>query len=291
MNRILGKSNQSWAKLRNTFVNQLLPALTWLAEKGGKLAEAFAKIIENSSLLQATVGTLVAAMVAGGIAVAIAWAPVTIATIAIVAALGLVILAVEDVISTFKGSDTVLRRLLIWATSIEDFKRVVQDPLFALRALRDMIIQVGEAVERFHERLRNLPVIGRFFTQRRVGLTEGPRLFERAFESQAFTGTAQERVGRISPEMERQEAAIGLTGLELAGTGEDVTRSLAAEQAVVENILYPNQTVDNRQTVHLTVNEAVNAEETARTVRNAIAEDRATQTRQLQEALVPEANR
>lgn len=129
MDRTLNRTKQQLLALVMPIVRQAVPAMREFAGKIGGVIEKFKQTLNESHALRAGLITLGALLVGVGVAAAIAWAPIVVTLGVILAgavALGLV---VDDLITTFEGGDSVIRRFVdgLWgvgttAKAVEDLK-------------------------------------------------------------------------------------------------------------------------------------------------------------------------
>lgn len=96
------------AGLSGTIATVLLPALGWLVEKFTDGGRALLTIVENSSLVQVTLGILGAALTVLAVKSAIAFAPWLLWA----AALAGVILIIDDLVTMMRGGDSVIGRFI-----------------------------------------------------------------------------------------------------------------------------------------------------------------------------------
>lgn len=98
--------------LRSVVATTLLPALSFLVERGAHAVSLFAKITRGTHVLELAFGAAaVAAAVAAG-AIIVAWWPVIAPVIAVSGAIGALILIVDDLITFVNGGDSALGRFI-----------------------------------------------------------------------------------------------------------------------------------------------------------------------------------
>lgn len=120
-------------------VTPLVHAWGWLAEKAAILVTWFAKITRGTNFLNATLAILVAVAVKSGAAILAAFWPVLAPFVILAAKAALFALALDDVMSFLKGSDSLIGRFLDatfgMGTSVE-----------VLNAIKDAWASISEAV-------------------------------------------------------------------------------------------------------------------------------------------------
>lgn len=94
--------------LKSQISSALLPVLTKLTDWATRAVHWFGELTKNSKIFQAAMVVLAAAGTAFGIAMAIANAPILLVAAAIAFLIGLV----DDIIVTFQGGDSLIRRAL-----------------------------------------------------------------------------------------------------------------------------------------------------------------------------------
>jgi hypothetical protein len=127
LDRTLSRAKQQLMSLVMPIVQRAVPALQEFAGKIGGVIDKFKSMLSESHLVRAGMITLGALIVGLGVAAAIAWAPFILTLGAILigaAALGLI---VDDVITTFEGGDSIIRRFIDGLFGIGATTQVVQD--------------------------------------------------------------------------------------------------------------------------------------------------------------------
>jgi hypothetical protein len=94
--------------LKGVLVANLLPAVTRIVTAVADVVGWFVELARTSSVVETALGLLVAIAAA----VVVALIPAILPTLLFVAALGLLFLAVEDVVTAFRGGDSVFGRLI-----------------------------------------------------------------------------------------------------------------------------------------------------------------------------------
>lgn len=148
--RVVGNS------LRSTIAVVLLPPITWLAEKTRDAVLWFNKAAKGSSIVQAVLVTLAAAAVFAGAQMLAAFMPLIIAMAPWVAGIAAVVLIVEDLITMFRGGDSVIGRFIDKMFGIGATKAVVRavsefwDSLtFAIGKAWDILKEFGRGMSEF----------------------------------------------------------------------------------------------------------------------------------------------
>lgn len=116
MDRTLNRAKQQLLALVMPIVREAVPAFQNFASKIGGVIEKFKEFTSNSHVLRTAMIAVGAVIVGVGVAAAVAFAPAAIAIGAIVVGAGALALVVDDVITTFEGGDSVIRRFVdsVW---------------------------------------------------------------------------------------------------------------------------------------------------------------------------------
>ncbi|MET0793398.1 MAG: phage tail tape measure protein [Polyangiaceae bacterium] len=104
--------NQAWTSLKVTAAGALLPALNLVMSSLTKLVAWGVKLAKSSNVVQAALITMGAVGTAAAAGLVIANAPLIATFGLIAAALGIVILAVDELITTWQGGDTIITRIV-----------------------------------------------------------------------------------------------------------------------------------------------------------------------------------
>ncbi len=109
----MGRAQDS---LRSTLAVALLPALSWLVERGAHVEGLFARLTHGTHVVQIAIAGLAAAAVAAAAPIVIAWAPVALPFVVLAAKAALVVAVLDDLITFAEGGDSALGRLIdsIW---------------------------------------------------------------------------------------------------------------------------------------------------------------------------------
>ena len=91
---------------------KLLPAVEWFVNILKKWSLGFADLVKNSNLVEAAIVVLGAVLVKTGISVLTAWLPVIAPFLLLAAKIGLVILVVDDLITMFRGGESVIGKFI-----------------------------------------------------------------------------------------------------------------------------------------------------------------------------------
>ena len=102
----------AWVSAKTKIVGLLLPALLTLAQGVTRAVSFFTKLARETNIVQSVMITLGAVAVGLGIKVLAAWGPVLLITAAWAAAIALVALAIEDVVTFFQGGDSLIGRAI-----------------------------------------------------------------------------------------------------------------------------------------------------------------------------------
>lgn len=143
LDRTLNRAKQQLMALVMPIVREAVPAMREFAGKIGGVIERFKETVNRSHVLRAGIIALGATMAGVGAAVAVAWAPVIVTLGAIIvgaAALGLVI---DDIVTTFEGGDSVIRRVIDSLYGVGATTEVVQQLRDAWEGLTSLFEGVG----------------------------------------------------------------------------------------------------------------------------------------------------
>ena len=288
LNRTMSVAKRRFETATSAILVRLIPALDWLVRKGGGAAETLADIVENTRLFEVAIAAAgTAAAIAAALTIS-SWGPVA----AVVLGIGLVVLAIEDLVGTAKGADSVTKRLLESLLGVEGARPVLAD-------IRDLFEGMSLAAKDFSEAVLDIislisssdvldvmaglvnPALGVVRAIEAVG--RGPEQIETGVRGIGVTGRAVTGVRGAgatanAKALARERESVRLRML---ASGADSVRASAAAASIT-------QTVDARMDVNVSVAEATDAQEVDRRVRVAIRDAQDRQARQLQAALVRE---
>jgi hypothetical protein len=147
----------AWLSAKTRIASVVMPAVLWLVQGLTRLASFFSKLAKETNLVQAGLITLGAVAVALGIKVLAAWGPVLLVSAAWGAAIALVALALDDVITFFQGGDSVIGRAIdawfgdgsqekvrAWASAIVD--AVGPFVKGAIKGAMDLVLSVANLI-------------------------------------------------------------------------------------------------------------------------------------------------
>lgn len=134
--------------LRSVLAVALLPALSWVTQKGAELAGLWARLTRGTHVTQLALVALglVGAAVASGLVVA--WFPVIAPVLATAAAVAAVIAVMDDLITMMEGGDSATGRFIDRMFGVGTTESVV-------RGVRDLWRETAEAAERAVEAVRS----------------------------------------------------------------------------------------------------------------------------------------
>lgn len=98
--------------LRSTLAVALLPALSWLVEKGAKVEGLFARLTHGTHVVQIALAGLALAAAAAAAPVIVAWAPVALPFVVMAAKIALAVAVLDDLITFVEGGDSAIGRLI-----------------------------------------------------------------------------------------------------------------------------------------------------------------------------------
>jgi len=108
LNRVTAVSKMQLESLAASVLIKLLPPLTKIAEKGGKIVESISNVVEKSNVLEAALITLAGIAAVFAIATIGIWGPFALAAIAI----ALIVIAIDDFITALRGGDSIIEEFL-----------------------------------------------------------------------------------------------------------------------------------------------------------------------------------
>lgn len=98
--------------LRSTLAVSLIPAVSWFVEVGTDVIRGLNKMTEGTNLVEAALVVLGAAMVVFGIKSLIAFGPILLTALLVAAAFGVIVIWLDELITTFEGGDTVIKEFI-----------------------------------------------------------------------------------------------------------------------------------------------------------------------------------
>jgi len=135
--------------LRSTLAVALLPALSWLVDKGAKVAGLMARLTHGTHVVQIALAGLAAAAVAMAAPVIAAWAPIALPFVVVAAKVALLVAVLDDLMTFVEGGDSAMGRLIDSfagaGTAVELAKELRDDWEAVVNAIERAI----EAVARF----------------------------------------------------------------------------------------------------------------------------------------------
>jgi len=135
--------------LRSVLAVSLIPALSWLVEKGAKLGGLVANLTHGTHLLQIALAGLAAAAVSMAAPVIAAWLPVALPFAVIAAKVAFLVALLDDLITFANGGDSAIGRLIDTiagaGTAVELAKELRED----WEAITEAIDKAVDAVARF----------------------------------------------------------------------------------------------------------------------------------------------
>jgi hypothetical protein len=135
--------------LRSTLAVALLPALSWLVERGAHVEGLFARLTHGTHVVQIALAGLAAAAVAMAAPVIAAWAPIALPFVVVAAKVALLVAVLDDLMTFVEGGDSAMGRLIDSfagaGTAVELAKELRDDWEAVVNAIERAI----EAVARF----------------------------------------------------------------------------------------------------------------------------------------------
>ncbi len=143
------KLSRAQDSLRSVLAVSLLPALSWLVEKGAAVGGLMARLTNGTHVVQIALAGLAAAAIAMAAPVIIAWAPLALPFVVIAAKIALLVAVIDDLVTFVKGGDSALGRFIDSfagaGTAVELAKELRDDWEAVVNAVERAI----EAVARF----------------------------------------------------------------------------------------------------------------------------------------------
>lgn len=275
----------------------LLPALTRLAEGAAKVVAQFIALAEHSSILQALLVALGAVLIGLAVAAALALAPLLIAMLPIILGVAGLILLVDELITLFRGGDTVIGRVLDQLFGVGTAKRFVEDMTAAWELFKGAVEAVGGAIGIVRSIIQG--VVG--FVDRLVGritqLTEaldnltGGRTKKVDLSDAAFADAVKTKLAAKGQSINTLQSIASLAapvgGQSLAAPvgGQSL---INAPQSVSAPAAAASRNVSISSPVNITI-EGGASPETADAIGRRVREEMAAMTREAGEILVSEA--
>lgn len=142
------KSQRAMDSLRSVLAVALLPALAWVATNLAHAAGLLARLTAGTHVAQIALVALGVAGVAAASTMIVAWFPLIATTLFWTAVIGLAALALDDLIVTVEGGDSVIRQFVDSMWGVGTTESVV-------RGLRDMWQQTSDAITSAVEAVRS----------------------------------------------------------------------------------------------------------------------------------------
>jgi hypothetical protein len=108
----LHRLDLAWTSAKVKIAAFFLPALNMAVRGLTKVSSGISKIVAHSSVAQAALATLAGFLVAKGIAISVAWAPVIGTFLLWAAGVAAVVVMLDDLITFFRGGDSVIGRAI-----------------------------------------------------------------------------------------------------------------------------------------------------------------------------------
>lgn len=140
----LNRMNLVMTGLRAQVANALLPVLTRLITWATDASNWFRRLLTGTEVLRASMIVLGVAATAAGLRMAAAWRTAFINFARIAAPIAIIILLIDELITSFNGGDSILNRLIDWAFGAN----AARDAWDGLRlAAHNAAVAIGEAFE------------------------------------------------------------------------------------------------------------------------------------------------
>lgn len=106
------KLSRAQDSLRSVLAVSLLPALSWLVEKGAAVGGLMARLTNGTHVVQIALAGLALAAAAAAAPIIIAWAPVALPFVVMAAKVALAVAVLDDLITFVEGGDSAIGRLI-----------------------------------------------------------------------------------------------------------------------------------------------------------------------------------
>ena len=310
---------------RNTVVSRILPGLTRMARAGERAVQWVERLSSETGILKDALAAIAVVSAIVAAATIATWGPRVLAVGGAVLAVGVLSLAFNDVRGAIDGGDSAIGRFIDSMTRIGATQEGILTIRNLFRDIGTLIDPIVDALDPLIQAVQNIMRISRFisggfladaiqasgaqeFLEENVGRPIAGALVDRERGARLTTGATpqelenaratlrmrQRRLDELNtPEGESGPMTVAGRGRteslpwwETAAIGGPASANLVAPWEMGRNA---GQTVDARMDVGgITVNEAVNAQETARLIVDQLEAREARQNRMVQNALVPE---
>lgn len=142
------KLSRAQDSLRSVLAVSLLPALSWLVEKGAAVGGLMARLTNGTHVVQIALAGLALAAAAAAVPIIIAWAPVALPFVVMAAKVALAVAVLDDLITLIEGGDSATGRFIDRTFGVGTTASVV-------RGVRDLWSETAEAAERAVEAVRS----------------------------------------------------------------------------------------------------------------------------------------
>lgn len=303
----MGRMNMGIDALKTRIGLALLPTLSNLVEGVAKIATGFGKLTRGTHAVEIALGILTVAATAAGIAMIEPFLPALAVAALIAAAIGVVVLIVDDLIAMFTGGESVIAEFIDTLFGVGTAKEVVE----TLTAVWDGLV---EAIENTPEALRfirdtwvdifnSISASWTAFTDRMVarwtavktGFVDGIRFIRDTWLEifAAVSAKASEFFDFLDEGWEGIKSTIqrlaSVVGIDVNLTSTPRARPPAAPPPTAPSAGSSTSTNSVRQnnTTTVVVQGASNPQATARAVTAEISRTRAQELRAARNALVP----
>jgi hypothetical protein len=122
-----GQAGIAMESLKATVVLSMLPSLERFVTWAGAAATEVRELLEGTKLLEAAAIVLGGVLVGVAVATAPAWAPMAVTILGVAAAIGVAVLAVDDLLVTIDGGDSILRRWIDGMLGVGATTRIIDN--------------------------------------------------------------------------------------------------------------------------------------------------------------------
>lgn len=139
--------------VRSVLATALLPALSWMMNLSARLTGELAKLTRGTHVAEVGLTVLGAAGVAAAAALIAAWLPAAAPFLAVAAAVGLAVLAIDDIITFAEGGDSAIGRMIDTMFGAGTAVQTVDALRGSWAGVKDIVDQVSAAIGLMMEKI------------------------------------------------------------------------------------------------------------------------------------------
>jgi hypothetical protein len=207
-----GRMQVALDSVRSVVATSLLPVLTTLVNAGANVTGWFSRMTRGSNLVNVALAALGVAGAAAAVKIIVAWGPVVLPVLASAAALGVVLLVLDDIVTFLRGGNSVIGQFVDYLYGAGEAQNTLQYLPILWRDITEWVDRATEKVMGFLESIgiarREVVAVGRL---RPIGERLGPRPGAPPQEGPAGTATVTGRRGvrltSVTPQVDRTPTA------------------------------------------------------------------------------------